>query len=367
MSSYSTKFTGPTDESGTNPDENSIAIRANENSIASKAPSRGRRAKRRGEPKCLSTTPAGSSKPPFAVKGWVHFDGHSKVYSQPSEITDEPLPDRSHTDDESTAAATAPGRDSVVSKSTFGFAYHEAQKSSDFSPSMAEPSATPEEGSEQSGEVSPAARRSIKSDVTAWIAKTAQRDPSVTLPVTGLFDLLDSEELRVDAALGLQGSAEDGWLEFVKTMGSRYFCPGRDHVCSHIETVPLGGHHILIGINRAKHDHRLISLLFTIRVRDGINQGSALHDRLLQSKQRQWDSQALENSAVDGIYSVEQPLGKISPGAFEHAKIFMNEEMTAGWWIGRTEYSQDAKEQTYTYYGLRVNDGRDLELSTDYA
>jgi hypothetical protein len=366
MSSYSTKFTGPTDESGTDPGENSIAIRANENSIASKAPSRGRRAKRRGETKCLSTTPAGSSKP-FAVKGWVHFDGHSKFYSQPSEITDEPLPDRFHTDDESTAAVTAPGRDSVVSKSTFGFAYHEAQKRSDFSPSMAEPSATPEEGSEPSGEVSLTARRSIKSDVTAWIAKSAQRDPPVTLPVTGLFDLLGSEELRVDAALVLQGSAEDGWLEFVKTMGSRYFCPGRDHACSHIMTVPLGGHHILIGMNRAKHDHRLISLLFTVRVRDGINQGSALHGRLLQSKQRQWDSQALQNSAVDWISSVEQPLGKINPGAFEHAKILMNEEMTAGWWIGRTEYSQDAKEQTYTYYGLRVGDVRDFLPSTGYT
>jgi hypothetical protein len=102
-------------------------------------------------------------------------------------------------------------------------------------------------------------------------------------------------------------------------------------------------------------------------VRDGINQGSALHGRLLQSKQRQWDSQALKNPAVDGKYSVEQPLGKINPGAFEHAKIFMNEEMTAGWWIGRTEYSQDAKEQTYTYYGLRVDDERDFLPSSGYT
>jgi hypothetical protein len=193
-----------------------------------------------------------------------------------------------------------------VSKSTFRFTYYDPQNNIKFPIRIAEPTQASEENSERSGVVSATTTSSIMSDVTAWIAKSAQRDPSVTLPLTGLFDLLGSEKLRMNAAHFPQGSAEDEWLDSVKTMGSRYFCPGRDHVCSHIKTIPLGGHHILIGINRALHDHRLISLLFTIRVRDGINQGSALHDRLLQSKQRQWDSQALQNPAVDWIFSVER-------------------------------------------------------------
>ena len=362
MSSSSIDHTEPTNESGSNLDAKSMATNPNETSIETRAPPHGRRAKESGGTPRTSTTSAGSSKPDPAVRGWIRYE---QGQPGPKEIAHNSWSIRGYSDDRSTEAKTAP--ESLVGESTFKFVYWHPQNNSKIPLSIAEPSRAPKESSIQSEETSAITPSSIMSDVTAWIAESAQRDPSVTLSVTGLFDLLGSEELRMDAAFVLQGSAEDGWLEFVKTMGSRYFCAGRDHVCSHIKTVPLGGHHILVGINRAKHDHRLISLLFTVRVRDGINQGSTLHGQLLRSKQRQWDSRALENSAVDWIYSVEQPLGKINPGAFEHAKTFMNEEMTAGWWIGRTEYSQDAKEQTYTYYGLRVDDGRDLEPSTDNA
>lgn len=327
MSSFSSKLTDKTDGSGTQADIKSTATNAK--AKASKC----RTARGRKGQHDSSSMFTGSSDSPSVVKRWMYWDERDKRYFEPTEMTDETW-----------QARISPGSNSGVSDVTYRFIYCHPQNNIKVPVRFARSSQTSEKKSERSQEVDAATTSSTMSDVTSWIAKSAQRDPPVTLPVAGLFELLGSEKLRMDAALVLQESAEDRWLEFVKTMGSRYFCPGRDHVCSHINTVPLGGQHILIGINRAKHDRRLISLLFTLRVRDGINQGSALHGRLLQSKQRQWDSHALQNSAVDWISSVEQPLGKINPGAFEHAKIFMNEEKTAGWWIGRTEYSLDAKE-----------------------
>lgn len=349
MSSYSIDFTGPTDESGTHPDANSIPTNTTVSSIAIKARSR--------PPRAEESTQS-------AVKEWVHLhpDGKSNWREPPAKSTDRSSPDRTHTDDQSTEAKTV--LESLVGESTFKFVHWHPDNNSKIPASIAEPSHAPKESSRQSAEISATTPSSIMSDVTAWIAKSAQRDPSVTLPVTGLFDLLDSEELRVDAALGLQGSAEDEWLDFVKAMRSMKFCHGQHSVCSHIVYLPLGDRKIPVSINRdsAIDRHPLISLLFTVRVKNGVNQGSALEEPHLHCKQYQWDGQTLDGLTSGSRYTVEG-LGGIKPSAFEHVKVFMNEDMTAGWWIGRTEYPKDSSEQTYTYYGLRVDDGRDIQPS----
>jgi hypothetical protein len=142
------------------------------------------------------------------------------------------------------------------------------------------------------------------------------------------------------------------------------FCPGQHSVCSHVNYLPLGDRKIPVSINRdsAIDRHPLISLLFTVRSKNGVNQGSALEEPHLHCKQYQWDGQALDGLTSGSRYTVEG-LGGIKPSAFEHVKVFMNEDMTAGWWIGRTQYPKDPSEQTYTYYGLRVDDGRDIQPS----
>jgi hypothetical protein len=271
------------------------------------------------------------------------------------------LPNRTHTDDQSTEAKTV--SESLVGESTFKFVYWYPQNNSKIPLSIAEPSHAPKESSIQSEEISLTGRPSIMSDVTAWITKSAQRDTSVTLLVTGLFDLLGSEALRVDAKLFSHVSSDDAWLDFVKAMRSMRFCHGQHSVCPHINDLPFGDRKVPVSINRASaiDYHPVISLLFTVTVKNGVNQGSALNAPHLHCKQYQWDGQALDGLTSGSRYTVEG-LGGIEPSAFEHVKVFMNKDMTAGWWISRTQYPKHPSEQTYTYYGLTVDDGRDMDI-----